>query len=258
MKIALASDLHLEFGYQSLLGGDVLILAGDVCEYRTLSKRRQNVAEFFEIECAKYTKVFMVMGNHEHYHHRLDKTYTDLKGILPSNVTLLENESVEYEGIVFVGSTLWTDCNRNDPMTIMVLKDSINDYRTITNYYSERDAYGKLNPVTTYQLHQNTTEYFKQELPKHQNKPVVMITHHAPTFMSIHERYASDRHMNGGYASDLSSLILDNPQIKLWVHGHVHDPFDYQVGNTRVACNPRGYVGHESQANDFKIMDLEV
>lgn len=26
-------------------------------------------------------------------------------------------------------------------------------------------------------------------------------------------------------------------------HGHVHDYFDYALGNTRVLCNPRGYVG---------------
>ncbi|BEP38497.1 hypothetical protein GmRootV59_54220 (plasmid) [Variovorax sp. V59] len=28
----------------------------------------------------------------------------------------------------------------------------------------------------------------------------------------------------------------------LWVHGHTHDSFDYQVGGRRVACNPRGYM----------------
>ena len=36
MKIELASDLHLEFGPLELPGGEVLILAGDICEYRTL------------------------------------------------------------------------------------------------------------------------------------------------------------------------------------------------------------------------------
>jgi hypothetical protein len=25
------------------------------------------------------------------------------------------------------------------------------------------------------------------------------------------------------------------------VHGHVHENFDYQLGATRVACNPHGY-----------------
>jgi hypothetical protein len=27
------------------------------------------------------------------------------------------------------------------------------------------------------------------------------------------------------------------------VHGHTHSPFDYQVGATRIVCNPKGYSG---------------
>ena len=47
--------------------------------------------------------------------------------------------------------------------------------------------------------------------------------------------------MNGAYHSDLSDIMLDNPQIKLWTHGHTHHPFDYVIGETRIVCNPRGY-----------------
>lgn len=33
------------------------------------------------------------------------------------------------------------------------------------------------------------------------------------------------------------------PRIStLWVHGHMHDPFDYEIYGTRVVCNPRGYA----------------
>ena len=27
----------------------------------------------------------------------------------------------------------------------------------------------------------------------------------------------------------------------LWIHGHTHDSFDYEVAGTRVICNPKGY-----------------
>jgi hypothetical protein len=64
--------------------------------------------------------------------------------------------------------------------------------------------------------------------------------------------------MNGGYASDLSELILDNPQIVLWTHGHMHDPSDYMVGSTRVVCNPRGYAGHDQQADVFQTKFLDI
>jgi hypothetical protein len=76
--------------------------------------------------------------------------------------------------------------------------------------------------------------------------------------MSTHPRYASDYLMNGGYRSDLSELILDNPQIVLWTHGHMHDPFDYMIGTTRVVCNPRGYAGHDPQADLFELKYLDI
>ena len=64
--------------------------------------------------------------------------------------------------------------------------------------------------------------------------------------------------MNGGYHSDLSEFILDNPQIKLWTHGHTHEDFDYMIGSTRVVCNPRGYINYESRANNWKLKVMEV
>jgi hypothetical protein len=64
--------------------------------------------------------------------------------------------------------------------------------------------------------------------------------------------------MNGGYHSDLSELILSNPQIKLWTHGHTHELFDYMIGSTRVVCNPRGYHSYESIADTFKLKIVDI
>ena len=169
MKIELASDLHLEFGPLALPGGEVLILAGDICEYRTFKKRQSFVTDFFEKHCAKYDRVFMVSGNHESYHHRLDKTHEDFKAILPSNVTILENETVDYNGVVFIGATLLTDLNQNDPITEMTIQGAMNDYRAIDNYYADKDLYYRLTPDHTYRLHKNTLEYFKTTLTQYQD-----------------------------------------------------------------------------------------
>ena len=64
--------------------------------------------------------------------------------------------------------------------------------------------------------------------------------------------------MNGAYSSDLSEFIMDHPQIKLWTHGHTHDKFDYLVGNTRVVCNPRGYVGYEVNTEIAELVYIDV
>ena len=62
--------------------------------------------------------------------------------------------------------------------------------------------------------------------------------------------------MNGAYASDLSDFILDQENIKYWVHGHMHDPFDYEIGQCRVVCNPRGYSNERGNIRDLDLKKI--
>jgi Icc-related predicted phosphoesterase len=258
MNISLVSDLHLDISkHLELPGGDVLIIAGDACEARELVKEHHSTKvlpytggsfpcyDFFEFECAKYKKVFYVMGNHEHYHGKFWKTKNELERVFPSNITILENQCEEYEVVLFVGATLWTDMNKSDPLTLTSMATYMNDYRLITYHYPQYNAYHKMRPLDTVKMHYESKRYIEETVKSHTDKPVVVVTHMAPTFMSVNEKFKHDPVSNGAYCSDLSELILDNPNIKFWVHGHVHDPVDYMVGDTRVLCNPRGYLPWE-------------
>ena len=259
MNISLCSDLHLDIsGHLEMPGGDILILAGDVCEARELSKEFRETKlvdrkpgtypchDFFEFECAKYKKVFYVLGNHEHYRGRLDKTRDMLEQIMPANVTILEDEVVEYEGVMFMGATLWTDMNKGDPITVHSMKSFMNDYIVIQNFYPAKSLYHKLTPEHTVAIHRKTKQYFKTVLEMNRDKPFVVITHMAPSYMSINEKYKHETTSNGAYASDMSEFILDNENIKVWCHGHMHDPVNYYIGTTRIISNPRGYLPWES------------
>lgn len=267
MKINLVSDLHLEVKDLQLPGGEVLIIAGDACEARNVkshlyhasgvysekdSYREDRFARFFIEECAKYDQVFYVMGNHEHYKNNFDKTYVELNSNLPVNVFLLENECSEYKDVLFVGCTLWTDLNNEDPMTEMIVKNGMNDYQLVT-FCDERNNYRRLLPTDTKRVHYKSRKYIETIAQNNKDKKIVVITHHAPSFSSIHPMYIRDREMNGGYASNLDNLILDNPNIKVWNHGHVHHKFDYMIGDCRILCNPRGYVGYESSTFDVNF-----
>lgn len=265
MKISLISDVHTDIGgCPTLPGGDVLIVAGDVCEVRQLVNEYHSTKvlpytpgqfpcyDFFHNECTKYQKVFYVMGNHEHYHGKFWKTADQLRSMLPSNVTLLDDQYEEYKGVIFVGSTLWTDMNRENPITLHMIKDYMNDYRVITYFDQIKNIYRKLNPTDTVRQHKQSKYFIESTAQKYPDRPVVVITHMAPTFMSVNEKYKHEKDSNGAYCSDLSEFILDNPNIKVWVHGHVHDPVDYMVGDTRVLCNPRGYFPYEAE-NGFDI-----
>lgn len=269
MHINVISDLHLEFADLKLPGGDILILGGDICEAKNLKMDKYNpsyvspphihpdnrsdrYARFFIEECRKYQKVLYVMGNHEHYHFCYDDTYNHLKSQLPDNVTLLENETVELDGVVFIGASLWTDCHKQDPITILHVKDVMNDYRAIKkNPEKHHNFYGRLTPEYTIHTHKISKKYIEQQLQINKDRKCVVMTHHAPSVLSIGEEYKNDHHSNGAYYSSLESLILDNPNCVLWTHGHTHNFFEYKIGDTTIFCNPRGYKHYERRAAEF-------
>jgi hypothetical protein len=89
--------------------------------------------------------------------------------------------------------------------------------------------------------HKFTMRRLTKELEMYPDNDFVVMTHHCPTFLSIHPKYGTDT-LNYAFSSNLSEFILDNPRIKYWVHGHTHDSFKYAVGGCQVLCNPRGYT----------------
>lgn len=276
MKINVISDLHLEFEDLTLPGGDVLIISGDACEARKLKRDQYQPAgvtmlpheksnlrpdrwyRFFEEECAKYRETVYVMGNHEHYGFKYHKTYEHLLTNLPDHVTLLENQTHDIDGVTFVGATLWTDMNREDPLTMYHMTSMMSDYKQITMFNEVKSVYHRLQPERTVADFYKSRDYIRLVVESDPNKKYVVVTHHAPTKASTHPRYQQDTLMNGAYSSDLAEFILEHPQIRLWTHGHTHDPFDYMIGSTRVVCNPRGYAGYESRADLFDSKQIEI
>jgi len=264
MKVQLVSDLHLEFSDINITnqnGADVLILGGDIMVAQDLHDHPENdqimnlvlgtrgdkarrFRDFLKRVSFQFPHVIYIAGNHEFYHGKYPDSIDYLKTECARfpNVHMLEMESVVIEDVTFIGATLWTDMNKQDPLTSMAVKDAMNDYRVIR--HSQR-GYAKLRPTDTVLRHMDTLSYIKDELAKNSEGKYVVVGHHAPTKLSLKPKYEKDVLLNGAYSSDLSEFILDHPQIKVWTHGHTHDCFDYQVGSTRVVCNPRGYEGYE-------------
>ena len=233
MKLNFVNDIHLEFGAlpENPSGSDVLVLAGDV----TIKNRVDWINEIAN----NFKHVVYVLGNHEFYHQNLDNTYRKTKEQLADNVYLLLNESVTLDGITFHGTTLWSDFENGNPMSYFACKENMNDF------YSIRTNGGLIR--FTPQLAHAEHNIAKTFLLDNVKKGDVVVTHHGPTFESISKEYRGDT-LNGAFASDLSHLIMAVKPV-LWFHGHLHNNSDYVVGETRVLCNPRGYVGHEENPN---------
>jgi predicted phosphodiesterase len=277
MKIAVCSDIHLEFGPIELNNTDnanVLILSGDICVARDLpysdSKKGDISRNFFRMCALRFPHVLYVMGNHEHYHGDFATTGKIIKEELAqyANVHLLDRETKVIDDVTFIGGTLWTDMNKEDGITLMHMKDMMNDFRCITNSARKthyRDTLGnshvriaRFTPDDAVEDHKKMLECIKIMVEGKHDQKIVVVGHHAPSKASTHPRYVNETIMNGGYSSDLSEFILDHPQIKLWTHGHTHENFDYLIGSTRIVCNPRGYINYEDSADNFTLKTVEI
>ncbi len=226
------SDLHLEFTKYDMddpdVHGDVLVLAGDI----TIKNR----VAWINNQATRFRHIIYVLGNHEFYRGDLYRTVEKTRDALFSNVHLLQNESVTLNGKTFHGGTLWTDFENGNPLKMHLVGGALNDFKLIRmNKYSLR-----FRPEDALREHKQTKAFLAENV-----KPGdVVVTHHAPSWMSIATHFKNDLY-NSGFASDLSDLILET-RPSVWIHGHLHNASDYQIGDTTVLCNPRGYVGHET------------
>lgn len=96
-----------------------------------------------------------------------------------------------------------------------------------------------LRPRDTVAYHEEAREFIRSRLAVGFPGETVVVTHYAPYPRSIHQRHV-DAITSAAFASNLEDVITEGKPV-LWVHGHVHNSFDYELDGTRILCNPRGY-----------------
>lgn len=278
MKISVVSDLHLEFlpGPIHLPGGDILLLAGDIFNVFAMNpkkndarnrKTRKAYIRFIQKELTKYQDVIYVMGNHEFYGGHIDETKKTIRDFITEhsdNIVLMENESMGINGVIFIGSTFWTQMGIGTGDSYYIRR-GMNDFRWI-------DTKGaKISPNRLYTVpgddginalahkHLESVDYLKLMLKYNYDK-IVVVTHHAPSFhcSSYLAGRVRDSVLDGAYCSNQENLILDNPEIKYWIHGHLHTRAKFKIGDTEIISNCRGYNGLESKGWDPSYGDFEI
>lgn len=245
MRLLILSDLHHEHWGDSapkpdlsISKPDAVILAGDI-DKQTRAVEWASVA-------FRGLPVFYVAGNHEAYGSNLEPTLDKIQTACRAsgNVIFLNAGVVFLDGVRFIGATLWTDFKifgdqqeaMNRCQTVM------NDYHTIR---LANENYRKLTPLDTAELHFQHKAFIAAQLDIPFDGKTVVVTHMAPSFFSVPDRFKSDI-VSAAYASNLDDLVA---KTDLWVHGHTHDSFDYRIGNGRVVCNPCGYKTRSGPEN---------
>ncbi|QIF05885.1 metallophosphoesterase family protein [Roseimicrobium sp. ORNL1] len=250
MRIHILSDLHQEFGESDVpeVACDAVILAGDV-------STKLNGLKWIRRRFPSVPVIYLC-GNHEFYGDKLpsitEKLRLECRG---TNIHFLENDAVELGGYWFFGCTLWTDMAlQGDWLDGAVEASSVmNDYKRVRN---SAKGYKHLTPRDTRALHIASLEAMSGFLEAHDAEKSVVVTHHAPSILSLPEHRRAEL-ISCAYASHLDDFILKHEPL-LWIHGHIHHSNDYRIGRTRVLANPRAYPdGPNQHFNPALVLDLQ-
>ena len=254
MKIQILSDLHLDHGGTLPAhrpDADVIVLAGDLCPYT------EGLIEMLARRWKSARHIVYVLGNHEFYGTRIDRTRARIaKECAAAGIHLLDPGTVRIEGVRWIGATLWTDFaldgKANEVGAHLRASRSINDFSGMIRY-RDRD----FTTGDSVRYHRTDRAYIERELrrARQAGEQVVVVTHHAPSPRSVRPWFRGDP-LNPAFASDLDRLIK-RYQPSLWIHGHMHDPVNERLGETRIVANPAGYA-HENKRGFDPALCMEL
>ena len=266
MKIRIVSDLHVDVNKQGNFGfrhetQDILLIAGDIAgSYRKEEQWLEGLSK--DITCP----IYVVAGNHLGYDYLYEPMHffgdkvtgtkqwsiDYLKNNTPKNVHYLDGDYVGIGEYIIFGGTMYSDYKLypNRELSQRAGENYLNDFRYVYTLDKKKKVVRPVNTDDYIQWHRLFMRRLRACLKK-TDKNILVLSHFAPSPKSISEKYRKgiDVAVNASYCSDLEKFIMDNPRIKLWVHGHMHDSFDYNVGDCRVVCEPYGYsrenkIGH--------------
>lgn len=252
MILKYCSDLHLEFFDNADFirdnpiepVGEVLILAGDVTNLDKVNRHR----EFFDYVGDNFEQVWWVPGNHEYYHNDLAGMTGTFHQSIRTNISLLNNMTIEYKGHRLVLSTLWSQVSL---MNAWRVEKSLNDFYQIT-------LNGKRFTVPDYNdLHKKCVLFLCDELAQDFSGKTVVVTHHVPTFQYYPPEYKSD-FLNEAFATDLDELILKT-KPDYWIYGHHHRNIpQFKIGQTTLITNQLGYVQRDEHYRFNQACHIEL
>ena len=241
MRLLVLSDIHLEFGPFALpedLGEfDVAVFAGDI--------GRPITAAILWIEqqrrgSLKGRPAIFVPGNHEFYHDEIYSALRAGRGLAEQcGIHMLAPGRIVVGGVRFIGATLWTDFNLfgKPHAARLAARHGMNDHRLI--HVIENGKRKPFTPEHAAATHRSELAFITERLSEPFDGATVVVSHHAPHPGSVRPIFRGDP-LAPSFCSDLS-VVIEQFQPTLWIHGHDHGSHDYCVGRTRILSNQAGY-----------------
>lgn len=243
MEVVVVSDVHNEFRHSPPspdhvilpTEGDkdrVLVVAGDLGEAR----KPETWQPYLEQWCDRFRHVIYVPGNHEFFGMDIKQAVFDqaLFALDIDNLTYsgLIGDKVEIDGVRFVCTPLYSPMG-SDVATKELIRTSIYDFSVITYEVF------KLRPEDYENFHEMCMRHIDSSVKSDGLKNVI-VTHWTPSHKSSAPRYRNSP-INDYFSNHLDYYITEDWNPDVWIHGHTHDAYDYDLGGTRIVCNPYGY-----------------
>ena len=271
VNIQLISDLHLEthphFSVTPAPGADLLVLGGDIGSYQEGSLLTElgiadfGLARFSPLPVAQGgagwpVPVFFIPGNHEYDGLDFDDTQRKLRETCERlHITWLEQTSLVWGGVRFVGCALWTDFDAlsaqkaafGDITVGEQLKERDKAFRAANFYLKKYHSLREGEPMLADAMREEglkSQQWLRQALAEPFEGKTVVITHFAPSLLSADPRYGLVPG-TAGFCNAIDELL---PLADVWMHGHLHCAIDYVSRGCRVVANPLGYASKGEQA----------
>lgn len=245
MRLHILSDLHREFHAfaPSVRDADVVVLAGDI---DIKCRGVKWAAEAFDCP------VIYVPGNHEFYKGHLERTLQKMRALASDKVRVLDCDECVIAGVRFLGAIGWTDYSAtgNVPLAELDAMQQMNDFKKIRT----GPSYRKTRPADFGALSVRAKAWLRERLLSPFDGPTVVVTHHAPSVLSLKTPSSTSSHLDAAYANRWEDLMGEG--LDLWIHGHSHHAVDYEIGGTRIVSNPGGYPGERTGFQHDLIIEL--
>lgn len=237
MIVRLYSDLHLDgrvytINPQAHDSDAVLIIAGDTSGFN------KNI-DFVVSNAERFRYVLFIAGNHEFYGGDYAQVRAFWVGVDKNidNFLFMDNRVEIIDDVRFIGTTLWTDIDKGNPLSCMIVQRAMNDYTLIT--HNNR----RLLTSDTVGFYNTAMRFLEDELVSPFDGNTVVITHHSPSHTLV-THYHRGSLINGGFHSNSDRLFYDY-KINYWFYGHTHVSTNVMIENTHVMSNQRGYYGED-------------
>lgn len=234
MKVRIYSDLHLEFGLNDalfkhrgeeqlvVLAGDIAVGSNGVC---------------WAAETFPHVPVVYVLGNHEYYHQDFEKLVDQCREkARGTHVHILEQNSLDIDGIRVLGCTLWTDyalfgVDKRE-CALQWASESMADF-----LYIRRGNRARFTPLDALSRFDDSAKWLEDQIQA-ADRPLLVVTHHAPSAATISPIYDGEI-SNASFHSNADHLLRQ--PVRLWVHGHTHHNADLHKNGVRLVTNQWGY-----------------